>query len=205
MRMGIYGGTFSPPHNGHIHAALAFLRQLSLDRLLIVPTNIPPHKADPSASAVHRLEMSKLAFENLPQSGGRIQVDDYEIQSSDTSYTSRTLEHFSGEDRELFFLCGTDMFLTLAAWHRPDEICRLATVVLMRREQNRYLDDAVRRAWDDLEERFHARIVQINLPPILLSSSDVRERIAAGKDVSDALPDGVIRYIRENRLYGWNE
>ena len=99
----------------------------------------------------------------------------------------------------------TDMFLTLAAWHRPDEICRLATVVLMRREQNRYLDDAVRRAWDDLEERFHAQIVQINLPPILLSSSDVRERIAAGKDVSDALPNGVIRYIRENRLYGWNE
>lgn len=201
MKLGIYGGTFSPPHNGHIHAALTFLREMAPDRLLIVPASIPPHKAGATAPAAHRLAMTRLAFENLPEAGGRIAVDDYEIQAAGKSYTARTLEHFSGGGRELFFLCGTDMFLTLANWHRPDKICALATVVLMRREQDPALDAAIEQVRTDLETRFHAKTAQIRVPPVSISSSQVRAMIAGGADVSAYLPDGVIRYIKENRLY----
>lgn len=203
MKLGIYGGTFSPPHYGHIHAALSFFKEIQLDRMLIMPTNIPPHKAESAISAADRLEMTRLAFADLPRFGEKIFVDDYEVTKVGKSYTAETLTHFAAADQELYFLCGTDMFLTLGNWYRPDVICSMATIVLMRRESDCALDDAIVHAEKDLESRFGARILQIRIPPIEVSSSEIRQKIAEGQDVSGCLPDGVLRYIEEKKLYGY--
>lgn len=203
MKLGIYGGTFSPPHYGHLHAALSFFKEIQPDRLLIMPANIPPHKAESAISAEDRLEMTRLAFAELPEFGERIFVDDFEIQKPGKSYTAETLTHFSAPDRELYFLCGTDMFLTLGSWYRPDVICSLSTIVLMRRENDRELDGAVGQADADLKRRFGARTLQITVPPIEISSSEIRGMIAGGQDVSGYLPDGVLRYMKEKKLYGY--
>lgn len=201
MKLGIYGGTFSPPHNGHIHAASAFLEQIQPDRLLIMPNNIPPHKENASVCASFRLEMTRLAFSLCPEYPDRIRVSDYEIQKSGKSYTADTLAHFAQKGDELYFLCGTDMFLTLFDWYRPDLICRYATIVLMRREQDRRLDEQIIKTDRGLKEKFGARTTQIHLAPIEVSSSMVRERLRCGQDVSDLISAPVLEYIREHNLY----
>lgn len=202
MKLGIYGGTFSPPHNGHIHAARAFLQQMNPDLLLIMPTNIPPHKEKASVCAVSRLEMTRLAFSRCPEYPKRIQVCDYEIQKSGKSYTADTLAHFALDGDDLYFLCGTDMFLTLFDWHRPDLICQYATIVLMRRERDSALDRQIKETDRKLKEKFGARTAEIHLAPIEVSSSLIRERIRCGQDISDLVPDPVKDYIYGNKLYG---
>lgn len=202
MKLGIYGGTFSPPHNGHIHAARAFLQQINPDLLLIMPTNIPPHKANASVSAADRFEMTKLAFSRCPEYPDRIRVDDYEIRKSGKSYTVETLAHYTKDGDELYFLCGTDMFLTLFDWYRPDLICQYACVVLMRRESDKELDGLIRKTAQKLKERFNARISEIRLSPLEISSSMIRERLRQGQDINDLVPDPVRDYIYEKKLYG---
>ena len=109
-RIGIYGGTFSPPHNGHLAAARAFMEQMWLDILYVIPAAIPPHKqmAEP-VSAADRLEMCRRAFAGMEG----VYVSDMEIRRGGKSYTVDTLRELSGDDRRLFLLCGTDMVLTL--------------------------------------------------------------------------------------------
>ncbi|MGM9636941.1 MAG: nicotinate (nicotinamide) nucleotide adenylyltransferase [Eubacteriales bacterium] len=205
MKLGIYGGTFSPPHNGHIHAARAFLQQINPDLLLIMPTNIPPHKENASVCAASRFEMTRLAFSHCPEYPNRIRVDDYEIQKKGKSYTADTLAHFAQNGDDLYFLCGTDMFLTLFDWYRPDLICRYATIVLMRRETDSALDGQIREIDRELKEKLGARTTEIRLAPIEVSSSLIRERLRCGQDISDLVPDRVRDYIYENKLYGTGE
>ena len=121
-RIGIFGGTFSPPHNGHLQAAKAFMEQMWLDILYVIPTALPPHKEmEIPVSAQHRLEMCRLAFSGMEG----VYVSDMEIQRGGKSYTVETLRELTGEDRRLFFLCGTDMMLTLDRWREPEEIFKL--------------------------------------------------------------------------------
>ena len=124
MRIGIYGGSFSPPHNGHIEAVKSFRKSIMLDQVLVIPTYIAPHKQKTGTlSCEHRLEMTRLAFQNL----NFVTVSDYEISQQNVSYTANTLTHFAPQG-ELFFLCGSDMFLTLDSWYRPDVIFKHATI-----------------------------------------------------------------------------
>ena len=120
-KLGLYGGTFAPPHYGHIHAVKTFLEEVSLDRVLIMPTYQPPHKAKAAGDTPEvRLEMCRAAFGDIPGA----EVSDYEIRKADVSYTVQTLEHLAAPDREIYLLCGTDMFLTLDRWYRAAEIFR---------------------------------------------------------------------------------
>ena len=109
-RVGIYGGTFNPPHNGHVGAAEAFCRGALLDELIIMPDFLPPHKEiDKAVSADERLKMCELAFSHIEKA----RVSDMEIRRGGRSYTSVTLEELSSPDVDLYFLCGTDMILTI--------------------------------------------------------------------------------------------
>ena len=118
-RVGVYGGTFSPPHIAHVRVAKAFSDALSLDKLLIIPAFLPPHKqVDKNISANTRLEMCRLAFSDIENA----EVSDIEIARGGKSYTAITLESLSSDDVELFLLCGTDMFLTLDSWYSPKKI-----------------------------------------------------------------------------------
>ena len=194
-KIGIYGGSFSPPHNGHLSAARQFVSELDLDELLIMPSHISPHKeTDSSLTSRHRFEMAELAFANLP----RVKVSDYEIQKGDISYTAHTLSHFA-KDGDLYFLCGTDMFLTLSRWYRPDIIFQNATIVLASRENGS--EEAILQAKAAYEKDFNARIIILNNLVLPLSSTEVRNALREGLDVSRYLLPSVEDYIREHKLY----
>ncbi len=197
-RLGIYGGTFSPPHLGHVNAARAFVREAKLDELLIMPTFIPPHKSgadivDPDT----RLEMARIAFGGI--SG--VKVSDYEISKGGKSYTYLTLTEFSKKAEELIFLVGTDMFLTLDEWKRPEDIFALATVALVRRESDSQLDDEIKKKSEFYKKKFGAEILLINAEVTEISSTEIRKRVESGERTDDCLPPDVRRYIDEKRIY----
>ena len=204
MKIGIYGGTFNPPHLGHITAAKAVFQLLELDRLLLIPAGIPPHKAMPegSASADQRLEMTRLAGEQLDL-GGRVQVLDLELKREGRSFTVDTLEtlkeRYPGD--ELWLLMGTDMFLTLQAWKDPEKILSLAGIAAFGRTE------------EDTEELFavqreylcktypQARIFTLTIPGVVeVSSTELREKLAKGEG-GHLLAPAVYGYILREGLY----
>ena len=204
MKIGIYGGTFNPPHLGHITAAKAVFQMLELDRLLLIPAGIPPHKALPegSASADQRLEMTRLAGEQLDL-GGKVQVLDLELKREGRSFTVDTLETLKEQypDDELWLLMGTDMFLTLQAWKNPEKILSLAGIAAFGRTE------------EDTEELFavqreylcktypQARIFTLTIPGVVeVSSTELREKLAKGEG-GCLLAPAVYGYILREGLY----
>ena len=138
MRIGVYGGTFNPPHLGHVTAARAVFELLKLDRLLLVPAGLPPHKALPAGSPTpeQRLELTRLAGEQLGL-GDQVQTLDIEVHREGRSFTADTLRQLRAQypEAELWLLMGTDMFLTLQDWHAPEEILSLAGIAAFGRTE----------------------------------------------------------------------
>ena len=199
MKIGIYGGTFNPPHIGHVEAAQAAMEELALDRLLVIPDGTPPHKEIPDGSptAQDRGEMALLAFGPL---GKKVEVLDWELKRTGKSYTSDTLRQVKElyPNDEIWLLMGTDMFLTLHQWHEPEVICKLAGLAPFRRDD--FADFGEQSAF--LQSAYGVRIhVVDNTNCIELSSTQVREKIAAGSAAS-LLPEAVWGYIRRKGLYG---
>ncbi|MBE6602223.1 MAG: nicotinate (nicotinamide) nucleotide adenylyltransferase [Ruminococcaceae bacterium] len=197
-RIGIFGGTFSPPHNGHLQAAKLFMEQMWLDFLYVIPTALPPHKEmDVAVSAEHRLAMCQLAFSGMEG----VYVSDLEIRRGGRSYTVDTLRELSGEDRRLFLLCGTDMVLTLDQWRAPEEIFKLCYPVYIRRDKDASLDLPLIQKIAAYREKYGKVVRKIVTEPIELSSSDVRRAIEGGEDISGLVPPSVKKYITDNHLY----
>ncbi len=198
MRVGIYGGTFSPVHNGHVAAARAFMEQMWLDILYVIPTGVTPHKVmKGDASARDRLEMCRLAFEGMDG----VIVSDLEMKREGTSYTVDTLRELYDPAGRLFFLMGTDMLLTLDRWREPEEIFRLCYPVYIRRESDAALDDRIVEKITDYHARFGKMVPRIVAPAIELSSSDVREAVFRGDSIDGLVPPAVARYIHQHNLY----
>lgn len=198
LRVGIYGGAFSPIHNGHVAAAKAFMEQMWLDVLFVIPTGISPHKQmSTGASDRDRLEMCKMAFEGVEG----VIVSDMEIRRQGTSYTVDTLRALTAPDRRLFLLCGTDMILSLDTWREPDEIFKLAYPVYIRREEDESLDDALVKKVTEYRNKYGKNVVRIQAPAVCVSSSQVRALIANGADYSSLVPGKVAEYIKEKELY----
>lgn len=194
--LAIYGGTFSPPHNGHVRAAEAFFVAACPDRLLIIPTATPPHKAlVPGATAEDRLAMCRLAFSGI----ARTEVSDIELRREGKSYTVDTLRALSAEGRRLALLTGTDMFLTLEGWYRAAEIFALADIYVMRRFDDG--GDAIFAKAEEYRARYAARVHYIETEPIAISSTELREMLKHGEDPRDVLPPDVWEYIKKCNLY----
>ena len=198
-RLGIYGGTFSPPHLGHVGAAKSFYGAVPLDKLLIIPDFLPPHKQiDGEISADDRIEMCKLAFADVKGA----EVSDIEIKRGGKSYTALTLAELSSDENELYFLCGTDMFLTFGEWYKPEEIFKLATICFVRRENDKENDLEIQRRTEEYINRFSARIIQISAPVTEISSSELRIAIKEDDErLVELLPSSVLKYIKERGLY----
>ena len=202
MNIGVYGGTFDPPHWGHITAARAAMEQLGLDKLVLIPDRVPPHKALPegSASPEQRLEMAALATAEL---GKRTEVSDRELRRDGPSYTSDTLAALREEYPEdtLWLLMGSDMFLSLQTWHAPEEIMALARIAPFSREaEDESAAFAAQKA--RLEREYGAQICIVQNPEVReLSSTEVRAALAAGQG-SDLLPPAVYGYVLREHLYG---
>ncbi len=199
--LAIYGGTFAPVHNGHILAANAFLQILKPDKLLIIPTLIPPHKQiNFEDNPYDRLQMLHYAFDDHKEYGKRLFISEYELRSPAPSYTVNTLIHFTAPDTQIIFLCGTDMFLTIHSWHRSSEIFKLCTVALIRREnKNPEINEKIQNQKKYLTENYGAKLITIDVPPIEISSSEIRH----GDDElrKKYLPEKVYKYIKEKNLY----
>ncbi|MBO4523691.1 MAG: nicotinate-nucleotide adenylyltransferase [Ruminococcus sp.] len=196
MRIGIYGGSFNPVHNGHIHLAETAVKEFSLDRLYFVPSKKSPHRSIAEyAPDVDRLEMLRLAA----KVNDRLFVSDYEIKSDRVSYTIYTVEHFRKEfpEDELFLLVGSDMLLSFDTWHRFDEILSNVTLCVVSRESGD-LPELKKKA-QDLSK--YGKIIVSEAPPTEVSSTLVRKKIAKNEDFSCYLDENVVQYIRSVGLY----
>ncbi len=199
MRIGIYGGTFNPPHVGHVLAAERFLESVQLDKLLIIPDFLPPHKRiDGEITAEDRLEMARLAFSHLEKA----EVSDIEISRGGRSYTAVTLEELSGDDRELYFLCGTDMFLTLSEWYLPERIFELATICYVRRENDKINEARISEKTKLYKDKYKARIIPISADAVEISSSELRSALrCAGGSLTSMIPSPVWAFISDRGIY----
>ena len=198
MRIGIYGGTFSPVHNGHVAAAKAFMEQMWLDILYVIPTGVPPHKImKGDASNADRLEMCRLAFADVEG----VIVSDLEMRREGKSYTVDTLREMYDPENRLFLLLGTDMMLTLGQWREPAEIFRLCYPVYVRRESDSALDEQIVAKIAEYHEAYGRVVRRIVTEPLEISSNQVRTALQDGKDVSRLIPASVEKYIRDNHLY----
>ena len=197
-RLGIYGGTFSPPHLGHVGAAESFYGAVPLDKLLIIPDFLPPHKEISGfVNADDRLEMTRLAFSDFPVA----KVSDMEIRRGGRSYTAITLSELKREDNELYFLCGTDMFLSLDSWYRPDLIFSLASICYVRRENDPQNDQRIEELTAYYKNKYNAKIIPIFSDVTEISSTELREKIINDEDVSTLIPKKANEYIKAKRLY----
>jgi len=198
MRIGIYGGTFSPVHNGHVAAAKAFMEQMWLDILYVIPTGVTPHKyMKGNATATQRLEMCRLAFGEMDG----VIVTDMEMRREGKSYTVDTLRELYRPENRLFLLLGTDMMLTLDTWREPEEIFKLSYPVYIRREADASLDDQIVQKIADYNQKYGKVVRRIVAPPIELSSSMVRERVSKGQPIDDMVHPLVANYIKAHGLY----
>lgn len=193
MRIGIFGGTFNPPHNGHKKLALEFAGRLSLDLLMIIPDYIPPHKsAENLAGEEDRLNMCRLCFD-----GANTVVSDIEIARGGRSYTVNTLEQIKSEhpDDELFFLMGSDMLLSFHTWREPERILDYAVITAAGRidGETEKLRNYVDEYFPDRKDRF----VIMDFDPVEISSTEIRR----GRKSDGVLPEKVAAYIEERGLY----
>ena len=197
-RIGIYGGTFNPPHVGHIQAAKAAVEALGLTKLLLIPDRIAPHKIMPGNSATpeQRLEMLRLATADCP----RMEVSDIELNREGPSYTYETILQLRKEypEAELTLLMGTDMFLSFHTWRNPHIILENAALgVFYRGEKGEKAAIEAKKA--EMEAQ-GAAVSLVENDVINISSTQLR-RLLAFRCAGDFLPEGVLDYIRENRLY----
>jgi len=202
MRIGIYGGTFNPPHVGHIRAAKCAATALKLDKLLLIPSCISPHKTVPdrSPSPAQRLAMLQRAI----GADEKIAVSDLELSRGGTSYTYETVSQVKAmyPDSDLFLFMGTDMFLSFRSWREPMKILEDAAVAVFYRGDKEEKEKIAREK--ETLESMGAKVVLVENPVTEISSTDLRRLLTFGC-ADDFLPEGVGDYIRENRLYGAGE
>jgi len=191
-RLGIFGGTFDPPHLGHLALAECAREELRLDRVLFVPAGTPPHKAAARAGAAHRLAMTRAAVRGNPA----FAVSAIETRRRGPSYTADTVAAIARAHpgAELFLLMGADMYATFDRWVRPAEIAALATLAVAVRPGAR----APRASRVAARGRGTRRLAN---PALEISSSDVRARARRGASLRYLVPEAVARYVAAHRLY----
>lgn len=185
-KVGILGGTFNPPHLGHLIMANEALHTAGLDEVRFMPNFIAPHKDVSGATALQRLEMVRLATASHPQ----FKVEDFEINLQGISYSFDTMTKMTERepDVEFHFIIGGDMVEGLDSWHRIEELVKLIRFI------------GIKRPGYNSETAYPVQL--IDSPEIHLSSTMLRERAAAGGTIAFLVPEKVETFIREERLYG---
>jgi nicotinate-nucleotide adenylyltransferase len=197
VRIGILGGTFNPPHLGHLVCAQEAYLQLELDRVMLMPARIPPHKpVQDEPGAQHRLELCRLAAAADEE---RFEVSDLEVLRAGTSFTVDTLEelHSRAPDSELYLIVGADIAAGLPKWREPERVLSLAVLAVAERPGTERA--AVERALDGLQGSERARF--FDMPEIGLSSTMLRSRVRAGQPIRYLTPDAVVAYVDRHNLY----
>ena len=188
MRIGILGGTFNPIHIGHLILAEEALSKLSLDKVIFVPTYLPPHKSvEGNARPQERLRMVKLAIEDNPA----LEVSSFEIESKKKSYSVETLKEFRkkyGKTTQLYFITGSDLLKDLFSWKDVNEIFRVSKFIVANRPGYPVTD-------------IPEEAERVVITPIQVSSEDIRKRIKSGRSIRYLVPEKVREYILAHNLY----
>ena len=187
-KIGVFGGAFNPPHKGHVRLAREFADRLSLDEVLVIPSFIPPHKSAGSlAPAEDRLEMCRLAFCGDP----RFTISAMEIDRGGKSYTYDTLLEIKKQNpsAELFLIIGSDMYSSFKTWHRYKSILELCTVCTASREKGA------------APQNSGIAAVISDLPAYEISSTQIRDMVDNGADISEFTGESVAEYISDRGLY----
>lgn len=192
MKIGIFGGTFNPPHNTHVDIVTAAKSQLGLDKVIVVPCGDPPHKTCDVQGSV-RLELAKLAFQE------NAEISDYELNKEGKSYTVETLRHFAEQypDAELYLIIGGDSLKSFGKWYRPAEIAELCTLAVAPRG----LRKTPKRTVERIEEKYGATVVTLDTKPNTVNSSEIRLRYQFGLDNEHLVPKAVNDYVLSHGLF----
>jgi len=197
MKIGVLGGTFNPIHLGHLILADECLYQLGLDKVVFIPTGLPPHKTiEGDISPGDRLNMVRLALEGY----GRFEISTYEIDKNGLSYSIETIKHLKakyGESAELFFLAGEDSGESLSLWKDFKDILRFTTFVVANRSGIPVGAGLARPVNDHIKNN----LTRIKIPDIEISSTMIRERVKHHQPIDFYLPPKVVNYIRNKGLY----
>jgi nicotinate-nucleotide adenylyltransferase len=190
MKIALFGGTFDPVHWGHLLLAESARIAFHLDRVVFIPTGIPPHKSAPEASAAQRVKMLRLATASNPQ----FQVNEWEVRQGRVVYSYETIAHFRGlwPRAKLFFIVGTDMLLSIDSWRTGRAILKQCRFLVADRPGD---------GWSRVAPAVRRQARQIDWPSVPISSSDIRDRVRAGKSVRYQVADPVEKYIRAHRIY----
>ncbi len=202
MRIGIFGGTFNPPHLGHMLLAQAAAEGANLDRLIFMPCAVPPHKAGMKIpDGEHRYNMVKLAIQGNP----RFELSDMELEAGGKSYTVKTLESLEilYPDDLLCLIVGADSLCDMEQWFCPGEIFKRAEIIVAHRGGMKTAE--LNAAIDLFRQKYGARITVVQMPVMELSSSDIRNRIACGKPIRYMVCNKVIDYIDKTEIYKEDE
>lgn len=211
QKIGILGGTFDPVHLGHLTVARRVLSQFQLDRVLFIPAPAPPHKERSLTPFVHRVAMLEAALEGEPG----LHVSILEAERTSPSYTVETLEelHRRLDPCKLFLVIGADMFVEIKLWYRYEDLFHLADLIVAARPgfsassvagqvaalTGSFTFDAEQQLWQRSDG---FRIYYLPDTDVAVSSSSIRQKLAAGKVVQDILPAAVKAYIHRHGLYG---
>jgi nicotinate-nucleotide adenylyltransferase len=196
VRIGILGGTFNPPHIGHLVCAQEAHRELELDQVLFIPARIPPHKSvEHEPGAEHRLALCRLAAGD----DERFAVADLELRREGPSYTVDTLEELSSHEYQpqLFLIVGGDIAVGLPRWREPERVLKLATLAVAKRQgtARAAVADTLGTLKGGERSRFFA------MPRIGVSSTMIRRRVRGGQPLRYLVPDAVAEYIEHHNLY----
>ena len=196
ISVGIFGGTFDPIHNGHIKLALTAYRELCLDKVIIIPAYIPPHKTENKITdEIHRVNMTRLAVEEYPF----FEVSTLEIDRKGKSYTADTLTALKEQYNRLVFILGADSYMALEGWYHPEIIFKKAEIACA------YRDGIDRTVLEEIAEKYKRQYNGVShilgMPDTDISSTDIRRMISHDEDVKGLVPDIVMTYIKDNKLY----
>jgi nicotinate-nucleotide adenylyltransferase len=188
-KVGLFGGSFDPPHLGHLIVAQEVLSILNLNRILFIPAHLPPHKHSDTPSS-QRYEMTGIAVAGNP----RFEISDMELKRGGTSYTVDTLKelHCLFREVEFYLLIGTDEFAEIGSWKDPEAVMNLSKVVVMTRPGHE-LGGAGR--------KFKDKFLTAEVPLIEISSTQIREKVKRKESIAYLVPPGVEAYIKEKGLY----
>ncbi len=197
MNIGILGGTFDPPHNGHLHIASAARQALDLAQVVFIPAKQPPHKMqDPVSPLRQRLDMLERALWGHPE----FVISLIETKRQGPSYSVDTLRELRaelGDSTRIYFIMGMDSLENLPTWHNPQEIVQLCHLVVLERPDYEVNLDALEQKVPGVK----ASVIMIPAPEIGVSSTDIRERVRRGESIAGLVPVAVAEYIYESGLY----
>ncbi len=197
VRIGFFGGTFDPPHNGHLMIAHNAIEELNLEEVNFAPTRLPPHKPDDEITPIkHRIEMVRLAIQGNP----RLVLSYIDVDREGPTYSVdslRILRDGWHESTEIYFLMGVDSLANILSWHKPEDLIRMCKLAVFARP-------GFSVNMDELENKLPGirnRTEFMNTAPVDISATEIQRRVRAGESIKDFVPETVAKYIETNGLY----